>query len=128
MGQDGGLENPEVVVLKAAVLPVGPKTLRFDEREQVRGVQPVLLRVLLGHRLPFSRPVVSLRGHTIPFDGIVKRPSLSEHTLGQVMQLLMLATVVEGRLMGVNPYGQPGSAVYQHHQRAALKAMPNPAG
>jgi glucose-6-phosphate isomerase len=31
-------------------------------------------------------------------------PSLSEHTMGQLMQMLMLATVVEGRLMGLNPY------------------------
>ena len=32
-------------------------------------------------------------------------PALSEHAMGQLMQMLMLATVVEGRLMGVNPYG-----------------------
>ena len=25
--------------------------------------------------------------------------------MGQLLQMLMLATVVEGRLMGVNPYG-----------------------
>ncbi len=35
-------------------------------------------------------------------------PVLSEHTMGQLLQMLMLATVVEGRLMGINPYGQPG--------------------
>lgn len=35
-------------------------------------------------------------------------PSLSEHTIGQLMQMLMLATVVEARLLGVNPYGQAG--------------------
>jgi glucose-6-phosphate isomerase len=35
-------------------------------------------------------------------------PTLSEHTMGQLLQMLMLATVVEGRLMGLNPYGQPG--------------------
>jgi glucose-6-phosphate isomerase len=40
-------------------------------------------------------------------------PSLSEHTLGQLMQMLMLATIVEGRLMGVNPYGQPGVQAYK---------------
>jgi glucose-6-phosphate isomerase len=55
-------------------------------------------------------------------------PALSEHALGQLMQMLMLATVVEGRLMGVNPYGQPGAEAYKHHMRAALKAMPNPTG
>jgi glucose-6-phosphate isomerase len=48
-------------------------------------------------------------------------PSLSEHTLGQLMQMLMLATVVEGRLLGVNPYGQPGAEAYRRHAQALLK-------
>jgi glucose-6-phosphate isomerase len=48
-------------------------------------------------------------------------PSLSEHTMGQLMQMLMLATVVEGRLMGVNPYGQPGVEVYKRHRKELLK-------
>ncbi len=49
-------------------------------------------------------------------------PSLSEHSMGQLMQMLMLATVVEGRLMGVNPYGQPGMDVYQRRLLAALSS------
>ena len=48
-------------------------------------------------------------------------PTLSEHTMGQLMQMLMLATVVEGRLMGVNPYGQAGVAVYKRHRGELLK-------
>jgi glucose-6-phosphate isomerase len=48
-------------------------------------------------------------------------PVLSEHTMGQLMQMLMLATVVEARLMGVNPYGQPGEDVYKRHRRELLK-------
>ncbi|HEV3119194.1 MAG TPA: glucose-6-phosphate isomerase, partial [Gemmataceae bacterium] len=52
-------------------------------------------------------------------------PVLSEHTLGQLMQMLMLATVVEGRLMGVNPYGQPGVEAYKKHMRAALASQAN---
>jgi glucose-6-phosphate isomerase len=48
-------------------------------------------------------------------------PVLSEHTMGQLMQMLMLATVVEGRLMGVNPYAGSGIDAYQRHMRAALK-------
>jgi glucose-6-phosphate isomerase len=48
-------------------------------------------------------------------------PSLSEHTMGQLMQMLMLATVVEGCLMGVNPYGQPGVEAYQQYMRDLLK-------
>jgi glucose-6-phosphate isomerase len=49
-------------------------------------------------------------------------PSLSEYTMGQLMQMLMLATVVEGRLMGINPYGQPGVESYKRQMMAALKA------
>lgn len=48
-------------------------------------------------------------------------PALSEHTMGQLMQLLMLATVVEGRLMGINPYGQPGVEAYKQNMHALLK-------
>jgi glucose-6-phosphate isomerase len=48
-------------------------------------------------------------------------PTLSEHTMGQLMQMLMLATVVEGRLMGINPYGQPGVEQYKKHMKALLK-------
>jgi len=49
-------------------------------------------------------------------------PSLSEHTMGQLLQMLMLATVVEGRLMGVNPYGQPGVEAYKRNMRDHLKS------
>ncbi len=49
-------------------------------------------------------------------------PALSEHTVGQLLQMLMLATVVEGRLMGVNPYGQPGVEGYKRKMAALLKA------
>lgn len=52
-------------------------------------------------------------------------PMISEHTVGQLMQMLMLATVVEGRLMGTNPYGQPGVQAYKRHMLAHLKAVPN---
>jgi glucose-6-phosphate isomerase len=55
----------------------------------------------------------------------VTLPMISEHTVGQLMQMLMLATVVEGRLMGTNPYGQPGGQAYKRHMLAHLKAVPN---
>jgi glucose-6-phosphate isomerase len=44
--------------------------------------------------------------------------------MGQLLQMLMLATVVEGRLMGVNPYGQPGLEPYKRYLRENLKAQP----
>ena len=55
-------------------------------------------------------------------------PRLDEASLGQLFQMLMLATVVEGRLMGVNPYGQPGVESYKRNMRNILKAMQNPQG
>jgi glucose-6-phosphate isomerase len=52
-------------------------------------------------------------------------PSVNEHAVGQLMQMLMLATVVEGRLMGTNPYGQPGVEAYKANMMRHLKATPN---
>jgi glucose-6-phosphate isomerase len=49
-------------------------------------------------------------------------PMLSEHVLGQLMQMLMLATVVEGRLLGVNPYGQPGVEAYKRQMQSRLRS------
>lgn len=52
-------------------------------------------------------------------------PVLTEHTMGQLMQMLMLATAVEGRLSGINPYGQPGVEAYKNNMMRILKASPN---
>ena len=52
-------------------------------------------------------------------------PMISEHTIGQLLQMLMLATVVEGRLCGTNPYGQPGVEAYKANMLRHLKATPN---
>lgn len=52
-------------------------------------------------------------------------PSINEHAIGQLMQMLMLATVVEGRLMGTNPYGQPGVEAYKQNMTRILKSTPN---
>jgi len=47
-------------------------------------------------------------------------PALTEHAIGQLFQMLMLATVVEGRLVGTNPYGQPGVEAYKKNMQANL--------
>ncbi len=52
-------------------------------------------------------------------------PTVTEHTIGQLLQMLMLATVVEGRLMGTNPYGQPGVEAYKTNMMRILKSTPN---
>lgn len=48
-------------------------------------------------------------------------PTLDEYHLGQLFQMLMLATVVEGRLIGINPYGQPGVEAYKRNMNAILR-------
>lgn len=47
-------------------------------------------------------------------------PKLDEYSLGQVFQMFMLATVIEGRLIGINPYGQPGVEAYKKNMTAIL--------
>lgn len=46
---------------------------------------------------------------------------LNEHTLGQFFQMMMLATVTEGRLIGINPYGQPGVEAYKRNMNKILR-------
>jgi glucose-6-phosphate isomerase len=48
-------------------------------------------------------------------------PKLNEASLGQYFQMMMLASVVEARLIGVNPYGQPGVAAYKTHMNEILR-------
>jgi len=47
-------------------------------------------------------------------------PTLDAYAMGQLLQMLMLATVVEGRLIGINPYGQPGVEAYKQNMNKIL--------
>ncbi len=51
----------------------------------------------------------------------IRLPGLDEVSLGQLFQMLMIATVVEGRLIGINPYGQPGVEAYKRNMNALLR-------
>ncbi|TWT33549.1 Glucose-6-phosphate isomerase [Posidoniimonas corsicana] len=48
-------------------------------------------------------------------------PELDEYVMGKLLQMFMLATVVEGRLIGINPYGQPGVEAYKRNMNAILR-------
>lgn len=50
----------------------------------------------------------------------LRLPQINEFYLGQLFQMLMLATVVEGRLLGINPYGQPGVEFYKQNMNRIL--------
>lgn len=47
-------------------------------------------------------------------------PDTSEAAMGQLFQMFMLATAVEGRLLGINPYGQPGVEGYKKNMGRIL--------
>ena len=47
-------------------------------------------------------------------------PRVDEYCLGQFFQMMMLATVVEGRMMEINPYGQPGVEAYKKNMNRIL--------
>ena len=48
-------------------------------------------------------------------------PAADEPSLGQFFQMMMLATVLEGRLVGINPYGQPGVEKYKTNMNRLLR-------
>ncbi len=48
-------------------------------------------------------------------------PRLDESSMGQLFQMLMISTVAEGRLVGINPYGQPGVEGYKKNMNALLR-------
>ena len=47
-------------------------------------------------------------------------PHLDAYAIGQLLQMLMLATVVEGQLIGINPFGQPGVESYKREMSKIL--------
>ena len=53
-----------------------------------------------------------------PADGVLV--GLDAYAVGQLLQMLMLATAVEGRLIGINPYGQPGVEAYKKNMGEIL--------
>jgi glucose-6-phosphate isomerase len=111
------------LVVKASAHPpimIGMQDHNQDELNQFnrKGLPDILNAALRGTNQAYfeaARPTADL---TLPV--------LSEHVMGQLMQMLMLATVVEGRLLGINPYGQPGVEAYKRHMQAILRAQPNP--
>ncbi|HMP01412.1 MAG TPA: glucose-6-phosphate isomerase [Gemmatales bacterium] len=115
--RDKIINNVFVKTTKSAPLAIGMSDRNEDGlNEYSRKTMPVLMEA--AHKganeayLEVARPTTDL-----------VLPQLSEYTMGQVMQMLMLATVVEGRLMGLNPYGQPGVEAYKRKMRSILRSQ-----
>jgi len=97
------------------VLKIPMRDDDFDQLNQFSGLEipDVLAAAIGGTNQAYAddkRPTADLRLQTI-----------DEYSLGQLFQHLMLATVVEGRLIGVNPYGQPGVEAYKQNMNAILR-------
>jgi glucose-6-phosphate isomerase len=45
---------------------------------------------------------------------------LTPYAMGELLQMFMLATVLEGRLIAINPYGQPGVEAYKQNMTAII--------
>jgi glucose-6-phosphate isomerase len=52
----------------------------------------------------------------------IRVPGVDEFSLGQLYQMFMLATSVEGYLLGINPFGQPGVEAYKRHLKSLLSS------
>jgi glucose-6-phosphate isomerase len=117
--QDGGrdkiINNLIVKTTKQAPFHIGMADRNEDDlnalsRKTIADIQTAALKGSNQAYLEAARPTTD-----------ITLPVLTEHTMGQLMQMLMLATVVEGRLMNVNPYGQPGVEAYKRNMNRLLR-------
>ncbi len=50
----------------------------------------------------------------------IRLPRVDEYYVGQLMQMLMIATTLEGLIVGTNPFGQPGVEGYKRYMNRNL--------
>jgi len=98
----------------AVTIPSVPENLNQDDLNKYagKGLPEVLSAALQGTNQAYAdvnRPTTDL-----------VLPKLDAYNIGALLQILMLATVTEGRVMGVNPYGQPGVEDYKRNMNAIL--------
>ena len=95
-------------------VPVVPQEENQDQLNKLKGktVPDVLSAAIEGTNQAYAdvhRPTADLI-----------LPNLDAYTVGQTLQMLMLATVLEGRLININPYGQPGVEAYKKNMQEVL--------
>jgi glucose-6-phosphate isomerase len=114
--RDKLITNLIVDAAPKSAIKIGPSDRNQDGLNELadKSIADVLRAATLGTNqayLEAGRPTADLH-----------LPQLDEYALGQLFQMLMLATVVEGRLLGINPYGQPGVEAYKKNMNAILRA------
>ena len=95
-------------------LPVGNQEWNQDDLNQLgdRTLPEIMTAAINGTNQAYledNRPTADLY-----------LPKIDEFHLGQLFQMLMIATVVEGRVMNINPYGQPGVEAYKINMKREL--------
>ena len=95
-------------------LPIGRRTSDHDSLNEI--ADKTLPEVM---RAAIQGTNEALTSDGRPFTNLFL-PRVDELHLGQLFQLLMIATNVEGRLMGINPYGQPGVEAYKKNMNRLL--------
>ncbi len=96
-------------------LPIGHSSRNQDQLNEIadRTLPEIMTAAIRGTNQAYqedNRPTTDLH-----------LPAADEASLGQFFQMMMLATVVEGRLMGINPYGQPGVEMYKTNMNRLLR-------
>jgi glucose-6-phosphate isomerase len=96
-------------------LPIGSSEWDQDQLNELadRTLPEIMTAAIKGTNMAYSednRPTTDIH-----------MPAADEASLGQFFQMLMLATVLEGRLMGINPYGQPGVEKYKTNMNRLLR-------
>ena len=112
--RDKIITNVVVDCFRQDPLEVGQQQLNYDELNllSAKTFSDIMYAALEGTNQAYledGRPTTNLH-----------LPLQNEASLGQLFQMLMLATVVEGRLIGINPYGQPGVESYKRNMNALL--------
>jgi glucose-6-phosphate isomerase len=112
--RDKLITNVTLATPRRDPLTVGTSEFDQDDLNRMSGkTVPEIMRAAIdGNKLAYkdvNRPTTDLI-----------LPSVNEYNLGQLYQMLMLATAVEGYLIGINPYGQPGVEAYKKHMNALL--------
>ena len=95
-------------------LPIGKRDSDFDSLNEIadKTLPEVMKAAIEGTNQ-------ALRDDGRPYTNL-HIPCIDELHMGQLFQMMMLATVVEGRLMGINPYGQPGVESYKKNMNRLL--------
>jgi glucose-6-phosphate isomerase len=113
--RDKLITNVVVERVRRDALAVGHSELNQDKLNELadKTLPDIMAAAIAGTNKAYEddgRPTADLR-----------LPRLDEASLGQFLQMMMLATAVEGRLIGINPYGQPGVEDYKRNMNAILR-------